>query len=55
MRAGQMRGHVIDLAVKDFERLGHTKAIFKADNEATLQAVVRNTIRRCIAECKKSE
>ena len=45
-------GYVIDTLVKDFEWLGHTKSIFKADNEASLQTVLRGVIRRCAADIK---
>ena len=43
--------YVTDLVTADIEWLGHTRLILKADNEGSLQAVVRATIRRCAAEC----
>ena len=47
--------YVVNLVAADLEWLGHTAMILKADNERSLQALVRAIIRRVHASCKTLE
>ena len=47
--------YVTELVTADLAWLGHTALVLKADNEASLQAVVRATIRRATATCTELE
>ena len=44
--------YVRDIVVSDLEWMGHTAMLLKADNERSLQALVRAVIRRSQATCK---
>ena len=47
--------YVVDLVVSDLEWLGHTAMLLKADNERSLQALVRAVMRKAHASCKNIE
>ena len=41
LKGDDEEGYVVDALFKDFEWIGHTNVIFKADDEPAVQAVVR--------------